>query len=147
MNALITTSAFVVPGIVSFFYQPYMEFFWFFLLIYLVRPSVGNKDFTYVRRFFELEQLVPLLSMLLFLTGVVNFLPLFLKPCSLLLAACVAVCMYDQNGTIPDRLFKTMRAAGAIIFYGLPFNLYGVTKACGEKLMIAANLIGNKTKY
>lgn len=28
-----------------------------------------------------------------------------------------------------------------------PFNLYGVTKACGEKLMIAANLIGNKTKF
>jgi len=28
-----------------------------------------------------------------------------------------------------------------------PFNLYGVTKACGEKLMIAANLISDHTKF
>ncbi len=28
-----------------------------------------------------------------------------------------------------------------------PFNLYGVTKACGEKLMIAANLISDDTKF
>jgi UDP-N-acetylglucosamine 4,6-dehydratase/5-epimerase len=28
-----------------------------------------------------------------------------------------------------------------------PFNLYGVTKACGEKLMIAANLLSTKTKF
>lgn len=28
-----------------------------------------------------------------------------------------------------------------------PFNLYGVTKACGEKLMIAANLLHGKTKF
>lgn len=28
-----------------------------------------------------------------------------------------------------------------------PFNLYGVTKACGEKLVIAANLIADTTKF
>src|SRR3990167_1725504 len=28
-----------------------------------------------------------------------------------------------------------------------PYNLYGVTKACGEKLMIAANLISDHTKF
>jgi FlaA1/EpsC-like NDP-sugar epimerase len=28
-----------------------------------------------------------------------------------------------------------------------PFNLYGVTKACGEKLVIAANLINDDTKF
>jgi FlaA1/EpsC-like NDP-sugar epimerase len=28
-----------------------------------------------------------------------------------------------------------------------PFNLYGVTKACGEKLVIAANLMANDTKF
>jgi len=28
-----------------------------------------------------------------------------------------------------------------------PFNLYGVTKACGEKLIIAANLLSNDTKF
>ena len=28
-----------------------------------------------------------------------------------------------------------------------PFNLYGVTKACGEKLMIAANLLSDKTRF
>ncbi len=28
-----------------------------------------------------------------------------------------------------------------------PFNLYGVTKACGEKLIIAANLLNSQTKF
>jgi len=28
-----------------------------------------------------------------------------------------------------------------------PFNLYGVTKACGEKLMIGANLLSGNTKF
>ena len=28
-----------------------------------------------------------------------------------------------------------------------PFNLYGVTKACGEKLVIAANLVSDTTKF
>ncbi len=28
-----------------------------------------------------------------------------------------------------------------------PFNLYGVTKACGEKLMIGANLLQSRTKF